>query len=81
VSATLSVGGIILLESALSFLGLGIQPPHPSWGSMLQTAQTYIRDTPLPAVYPGVLILLTVVTFNFIGDGLRDAFDPRQTIR
>jgi peptide/nickel transport system permease protein len=81
VSATLAVGSIILMESALSFLGLGIQPPYPSWGSMLNTAQNYIRNAPMLAVYPGVMILLTVMAFNFIGDGLRDAFDPRQTMR
>ncbi len=77
VASTLTVGGIILYESVLSFLGLGIQPPIPSWGNMLQEAQDYLRSSPLLAFYPGLLILITVVSFNFIGDGLRDAFDPR----
>ncbi|MBI2027862.1 MAG: ABC transporter permease [Deltaproteobacteria bacterium] len=77
VASTLSVGGIILYESVLSFLGLGIQPPMPSWGNMLTGAQDYLRSSPLLAVYPGLFILITVVAFNFIGDGLRDAFDPK----
>jgi len=77
VATTLSIGNIILLESVLSFLGLGIQPPVPSWGSMLTNAQELIWQAPALAFYPGILIFLTVISFNFIGDGLQDALDPR----
>mgnify|MGYP000100212249 CR=1 FL=1 len=77
VSATLAVGGAILTEAALSFLGIGIQPPTPSWGNMLQNAQDFIWRTPLLAFWPGLMIFLTVLCFNFFGDGLRDALDPR----
>jgi peptide/nickel transport system permease protein len=77
VSTTLSVGGIILFESILSFLGLGIQPPLPSWGNMLTGAQELIWDAPQLVVYPGLLIFATVIAFNFLGDGLQDALDPR----
>lgn len=79
VSATLAVGGVILAESALSYLGLGIQPPTPSWGNMLQDAQNFtimLKHWWYPLV-PGFAILFTVLSFNFIGDGLRDALDPR----
>ncbi len=77
VATTLSVGNIILFESVLSFLGLGIQPPIPSWGNMLNNAQELIYESPALAFYPGVLIFLTVVAFNFLGDGLQDALDPK----
>ncbi len=77
VATTLSVGNIILLESVLSFLGLGIQPPIPSWGNMLTGAQELIWSAPALAVYPGLLIFVTVIAFNFLGDGLQDALDPR----
>ncbi|HBY97253.1 MAG TPA: peptide ABC transporter permease [Chloroflexi bacterium] len=77
VAATLQVANGILLESALSYLGYGIQPPTPSWGNMLQNAQRYLRTAPAVAVYPGALISLTVISINFVGDGLRDALDPR----
>jgi peptide/nickel transport system permease protein len=77
VATTLSIGGIVLLESVLSFLGLGIQPPLPSWGNMLTSAQELIWDTPALAIYPGLLIFVTVIAFNFLGDGLQDALDPR----
>ena len=77
VSVTLGVASAILAESALSYLGYGIQPPTPSWGNMLQNAQTYLRQAPLLAILPGVLIALTVIGINFVGDGLRDALDPR----
>lgn len=80
VAATLAVGGAILGESALSFLGLGIQPPTPSWGNMLQRAQEYIWNAPHLAIFPGVFIFLTVLSFNFLGDGLRDALDPRLRV-
>jgi peptide/nickel transport system permease protein len=79
VAVTLSAGSVILLESTLSFLGLGIQPPMASWGAMLTNAQETIWEAPMLAVYPGVLILMTVISFNFIGDGLQDALDPRAT--
>lgn len=77
VAATLAVGVAILNESALSFLGLGIQPPQPTWGNMLMRAQQYVWTSPLLALYPGTVILLTVLSYNFVGDGLRDAFDPK----
>ena len=80
VAATLAVGGAILGESALSFLGLGIQPPTPSWGNMLQRAQEYIWNAPHLAIVPGFFIFITVLSFNFLGDGLRDALDPRLKI-
>lgn len=77
VATTLSVGNVILLESVLSFLGLGIQPPIASWGNLLTNAQELIFSAPQIAFYPGVLIFLTVFAFNFVGDGLQDALDPR----
>jgi peptide/nickel transport system permease protein len=77
VLASLSVAGIILLEAALSFLGLGVQPPTPSWGSMLSAGRTYILTYPHIAFFPGVAIVVTVLGFNLLGDGLRDALDPR----
>lgn len=80
VAATLQVASGILLESALSYLGYGIQPPEASWGNMLQNAQRYLRTSPELAIYPGVLISLTVVSINFVGDGLRDALDPRLRV-
>ncbi len=80
VATTLAVGGFILGESALSYLGLGIQPPTPSWGNMLQRAQEYVLNASWLALFPGVLIFVTVLSFNFLGDGLRDALDPRLNI-
>jgi len=80
VATTLAVGGFILGESALSYLGLGIQPPTPSWGNMLQRAQEYVLNASWLALFPGVLIFITVLSFNFLGDGLRDALDPRLNI-
>jgi len=77
VAATLTVATAILLESSLSYLGYGIQPPTASWGNMLNNAQTYVLYAPWVAVYPGAMISLTVLSFNFAGDGLRDALDPR----
>jgi peptide/nickel transport system permease protein len=77
VAATLTVATAILLESSLSYLGYGIQPPTASWGNMLNNAQTYVLYAPWVAVYPGAMISLTVLGFNFAGDGLRDALDPR----
>jgi peptide/nickel transport system permease protein len=81
VATTLSVGNVILLESVLSFLGLGIQPPLPSWGNLLTGAQETIWEAPGLAFFPGMLIFATVIAFNFIGDGLQDAFDPRADDR
>ena len=78
VIASLGIGGIILLESALSFLGLGAQPPTPSWGGMLADGRSFILIYPQIAIAPGVMISLTVLAFNLLGDGLRDALDPRQ---
>ena len=77
VATTLSVGNIILFESVLSFLGLGIQPPVASWGNMLTNAQELIWSAPQLAVWPGLLIFVTVIAFNFLGDGLQDALDSR----
>ena len=77
VATTLSVGNVILLESVLSFLGLGIQPPIPSWGNLLTNAQELIWTAPALAFYPGILIFVTVIAFNFLGDGLQDALDPK----
>jgi peptide/nickel transport system permease protein len=80
VAATLDVGGAILTEAALSYFGVGIQPPIPSWGNMLQNAQSYLWTAPWLAFWPGMMIFLTVLCFNFFGDGLRDALDPRLRI-
>ncbi|MDQ3655005.1 MAG: ABC transporter permease [Chloroflexota bacterium] len=76
--ASLAVGGIIILESALSFLGLGVQRPTASWGTMLSDGRDYLRNYPHIAIAPGIAIALTVLAFNLVGDGLRDALDPRQ---
>lgn len=78
VAATLGMAGAILTESALSFLGLGVQPPMPSWGNMLMDAQAYLFDAPWMAVIPGILILLTVLSLYFVGEGLREEFSPRE---
>jgi peptide/nickel transport system permease protein len=77
VNATLALGGVIILESALSFLGFGIQPPVATWGNMLQGVQRDMLTAPWKALYPGLMIFLTSLSFNYIGDGLRDALDPR----
>jgi peptide/nickel transport system permease protein len=81
VATTMSVGHIILLESVLSFLGLGIEPPLPSWGNMLTGAQETIGFAPQLALYPGLLIFVTVIACNFLCDGLQDALDPRAVGR
>jgi peptide/nickel transport system permease protein len=81
IATTMSVGHIILLESVLSFLGLGIEPPLPSWGNMLTGAQETIGFAPQLALYPGLLIFVTVIACNFLGDGLQDALDPRAARR
>jgi peptide/nickel transport system permease protein len=77
VAATLGVGYAIILEASASFLGLGVQPPTASWGSMLYRAQGLMVQAPWVAIFPGLLILVTVMAINFLGDGLRDALDPR----
>ena len=77
VSATLNVANAVLMESYISFLGYGIQPPLASWGNMLTNAQAYFDLDPWLAILPGLMITLTVMSFNFLGDGLRDALDPR----
>jgi peptide/nickel transport system permease protein len=77
VLASLDIGGIIILESALSFLGLGVKPPTPSWGGMLADGRAYIRTYPHIAIVPGLAITISVLAFNLVGDGLRDALDPR----
>ncbi len=81
VATTLSIGTLILLESTLSFLGLGTQPPAASWGNMLTGAQELLQQAPILALLPGLLIFLTVIAFNFLGDGLQDALDPRSERR
>jgi len=78
VAATLGVAQAIIIESSLSFLGFGVQPPVPSWGNLLKNAIRFTRDCPWIAFFPGMMIFLTVLCFNFLGDGLRDALDPRS---
>jgi len=78
VQATLALAAAIIAEASLSFLGLGQQPPAPSWGSMLNNAQRFITQAPWMALFPGAAIFLVVLAFNLLGDGLRDALDPRH---
>jgi peptide/nickel transport system permease protein len=78
VQATLAIAAAVIAEASLSFLGLGQQPPAPSWGSMLNTAKNYVEHAPWMAVWPGISIFLLVLSFNLVGDGLRDALDPRH---
>ena len=78
VQATLALAAAVIAEASLSFLGLGQQPPAPSWGSMLNTARNYVDQAPWMAIWPGVSIFLLVLSFNLLGDGLRDALDPRH---
>lgn len=78
VQTTLSLAFAILSEAALSFLGLGVQPPNPAWGRMLSEGRNFFQQAPWMGIFPGVAILVTVVSFNFVGDGLRDALDPKQ---
>jgi peptide/nickel transport system permease protein len=78
VQATLAIAAAVIAEASLSFLGLGQQPPAPSWGSMLNTARNYVEQAPWMAIWPGVSIFLLVLSFNLLGDGLRDALDPRH---
>jgi peptide/nickel transport system permease protein len=79
VAATVGVGGAIITESVLSFLGLGFPPDFPTWGRLLYDAQIYLELAPYWAIFPGLMIFLTVLSINYIGDGLRDALDPRKT--
>jgi peptide/nickel transport system permease protein len=79
VQATLAIAAAVIAEASLSFLGLGQQPPEPSWGSMLNTAKNYIDNAAWMAIWPGVSIFLLVLSFNLVGDGLRDALDPRRS--
>src|SRR6187551_3398476 len=81
VQATLSIAAAVIAEAALSFLGLGQQPPAPSWGSMLNSAQRFLVNAPWMALWPGLAIFLVVLSFNLVGDGLRDALDPRDSGR
>ena len=78
VQATLAIASAVIAEASLSFWGLGQQPPAPSWGSMLNTAKNYVEQAPWMAIWPGASIFLLVLSFNILGDGLRDALDPRQ---
>ena len=75
---SLTIAAAIIAEASLSFLGLGQQPPAPSWGSMLNAAQRFLTNAPWMAVWPGLAIFLVVLSFNLVGDGLRDALDPRE---
>src|SRR5882672_1527645 len=79
VAATVGVGGAIITESTLSFLGLGFPPDVPTWGRLLYDAQNFLDLAPHWAIFPGLLIFLTVLSINYIGDGMRDALDPRKT--
>jgi peptide/nickel transport system permease protein len=81
VQGTLAIAEAIIAEAALSFLGLGQQPPAPSWGSMLNSAQRFLENAPWLAIFPGAAIFLVVLAFNLVGDGLRDALDPRSERR
>jgi peptide/nickel transport system permease protein len=78
VQATLAIAAAIIAEASLSFLGLGQQPPSPSWGSMLNTAQRFLTQAPWMAIFPGLAIFVSVLAFNLLGDGLRDALDPKS---
>jgi peptide/nickel transport system permease protein len=77
VNASLNLGGVIVLESALSFLGLGVQDPTPTWGNILALSQSYMSQHPWMPLVPGVPLVIVSIGFNFVGDGLRDALDPR----
>jgi peptide/nickel transport system permease protein len=81
VMATLGIGYVVLAAAALSFLGLGVQPPTPVWGAMLNSGKAFMRTAPHLTVFPGLAIMITVLAFNFLGDGLRDILDPRLNER
>ena len=78
VAATMGIGATIMAASGLAYIGLGVQPPTPEWGAMLSEARNYMRAYPYMSIFPGILIMLTVLAFNLFGDGLRDALDPKQ---
>jgi peptide/nickel transport system permease protein len=78
VQASLAIASAVIAEASLSFLGLGQQPPDPSWGSMLNTAKNFMETAPWMAVWPGLAIFVLVLSFNLLGDGLRDALDPKH---
>jgi len=78
VQTTITIATAIIAEASMSFLGLGQQPPAPSWGSMLNSAQRFLSNAPWMALWPGMIIFITVLSFNLLGDGLRDALDPRS---
>ena len=78
VQASLAIASAVIAEASLSFLGLGQQPPDPSWGSMLNTAKNFMETAPWMAVWPGLAIFVMVLSFNLLGDGLRDALDPKH---
>jgi peptide/nickel transport system permease protein len=78
VQATLGMAGAIIAEASLSFLGLGVQPPTPSWGTMLDAGRSHLFDAPHLTLFPGLAIAILVLGFNFLGDGLRDALDPKD---
>jgi peptide/nickel transport system permease protein len=80
VESTLGIGYAIMEESGLSFLGFGIMPPTPSWGNMLNNAQEHLTQYPWLAIFPGLMIFFTIISINYIGDGLRDALDPYKII-
>ena len=80
VEATLEMGYAIMEEAGLSFLGFGIQPPTPSWGNLLSNAQEHLINHPWLAIFPGLMIFLTVISINYIGDALRDAVDPYKVV-
>jgi len=80
VESTLGIGYAIMEESGLSFLGFGIQPPTPSWGNLLSNAQLHMTRHPWLAIFPGLMIFLTIISINYIGDGLRDALDPFKVL-
>ncbi len=80
VQATLTIASAIIAEASMSFLGLGLQPPAPSWGSMLNSAQRFLSNAPWMALWPGMAIFMTVLAFNLLGDGLRDALDPQAPL-
>ncbi len=77
VSLTMSIGGSVMAGAGLSFIGLGVQPPMAEWGAMISDARNYMRAHGTLALYPGICIMITVLAFNLLGDGLRDALDPR----
>jgi peptide/nickel transport system permease protein len=81
VESTLEIGWAIMEESGLSFLGFGIRPPTPSWGNLLSNAQEHLTQHPWLAIFPGVMIFLTIISVNYIGDGFRDALDPYKVLQ